>query len=204
MRRSSKEFGLQSLERTLFRKHSLTRALLIRTGPPNYSQSYIMIHPRPFSSSSSHSYSPSSLSLNSSINDYGTEGLNSKSDTLFNVVKGYLADNVPLNGIGFQCHFPLGQVPSTLQQNLQRFSDLGLDVAITELDINIGTGNPQNATAFALQAQDYWTVVNACVNVERCVGVVSVMTFFSSSTSTYFEEMLDVRMILTSGYLMLR
>ena len=47
MRRSSKEFGLQSLERTLSRKHSLTRALLIRTGPPNYSQSYIMIHPRP-------------------------------------------------------------------------------------------------------------------------------------------------------------
>ncbi|KAI0087840.1 glycoside hydrolase superfamily [Irpex rosettiformis] len=105
------------------------------------------------------------------INEYGTEGIDSKSDALYNVVKGFLADGVPLDGIGFQCHFGLGQVPPTLQQNLRRFTDLGLDVAVTELDINIGTGNPQNATAFALQAQDYWTVVNACVNVERCVGV---------------------------------
>ncbi|KAI0697872.1 glycoside hydrolase superfamily [Cytidiella melzeri] len=107
------------------------------------------------------------------INDYSTEGINSKSDALYGVVQGYIKDGVPIDGIGFQCHFSLGQVPSTLQQNLQRFADLGLDVAITELDINIGTGNPQNATAFAMQAQDYWTVVNACTKVERCVGVVS-------------------------------
>lgn len=116
----------------------------------------------------------------SSINDYGIEGINAKSDAMYNVVKGYLADGIPVDGVGFQSHFGLGQVPSTLQQNLQRFADLGVDVAITELDINIGTGNPQNATAFALQAQDYWTVVNACVNVKRCVGVVSHFSFAGS------------------------
>ncbi|GJE94193.1 glycoside hydrolase family 10 protein [Phanerochaete sordida] len=91
------------------------------------------------------------------------------SDTLYNVAKGFLADGVPLDAIGFQCHFTLGQVPSTLQQNLQRFADLGLDVAITELDINIH--GPANATALAQQAQDYWTVVDACVQTQRCVSV---------------------------------
>ena len=85
-------------------------------------------------------------------------------------MKGYIADGVPVDAIGFQCHFGLGQVPSTLQQNLQRFSDLGLDVAITELDINI-TGQ-KTAAAFEQQAKDYWTVVDACVQTKRCVSVV--------------------------------
>lgn len=105
-----------------------------------------------------------------SINDYSIEGINSKSDTLYNVVKGFIADGVPVDAIGFQCHFYLGQVPDTLQQNLQRFADLGLDVAITELDINIV--GEKNATAFEQQAKDYWTVVNACVQTNRCVSVV--------------------------------
>lgn len=106
-----------------------------------------------------------------SINDYGIEGINSKSDTMYNVVKGFMADGVPVDAIGFQCHFTLGQVPDTLAQNLKRFSDLGLDVAITELDINIG--GPANETDLEQQARDYWTVVDACVQTERCVSVVS-------------------------------
>jgi hypothetical protein len=112
-----------------------------------------------------------------SINDYGIEGIGTKSDTLYNVTKGFLADGVPLDAIGFQCHFTLGQVPSTLQANLQRFADLGLDVAITELDINIP--GAKNATAFEQQAKDYWTVVNACVSTNRCVSVVSAGCFLS-------------------------
>lgn len=77
---------------------------------------------------------------------------------------------IPLDGIGFQCHFTLGQIPSDLQENLQRFADLGLDVAITEADINLR--GPGNATAFAQQAVDYHSIVSACVAVERCVSFV--------------------------------
>ena len=79
---------------------------------------------------------------------------------------------MPVDAIGFQCHFELNQVPDTLQQNLQRFADLGLDVAITELDINTGTPNASD-TLLQQQAENYWTVVNACVQTNRCVSVVS-------------------------------
>ncbi|OCB91731.1 hypothetical protein A7U60_g1009 [Sanghuangporus baumii] len=103
------------------------------------------------------------------INDYGTEGINSKSDTLYSVVQGFIRDGVPVDGIGFQCHFYLGQVPTTIAENMQRFADLGLDVAVTEVDINMR--GPENETALAQQAQDYWTIVNACVSTNRCVGV---------------------------------
>ncbi|KIP04450.1 glycoside hydrolase family 10 protein [Phlebiopsis gigantea 11061_1 CR5-6] len=103
------------------------------------------------------------------INDYGIESINSKSDTLYDVVSGFLADGVPIDAIGFQCHFTLGQIPTDLEANLQRFAALGLDVAVTELDINLR--GPANATALAQQARDYWSVVHACVNTRRCVSV---------------------------------
>ena len=92
---------------------------------------------------------------------------------MFNVVKSFLADGVPVDAIGFQCHFGLNQIPTDLQANLQRFADLGLDVAITELDINLGAAFPGNATSLAQQAQNYWQVINACVQTNRCVSTVS-------------------------------
>ncbi|KAG7091702.1 hypothetical protein E1B28_008105 [Marasmius oreades] len=103
------------------------------------------------------------------INDYGIEGINGKSNTLFEVVKSFKEDGILLDGIGFQCHLTLGQVPPDLQENLQRFADLDLDVAITELDINLR--GPANDTALAQQAKDYEEIVNACVAVKRCVSV---------------------------------
>jgi len=103
------------------------------------------------------------------VNEYGIEGINNKSNTLYDLVKSWQKDNVPLDGIGFQSHFRLGQVPPTFQENLQRFADLGLDVAITELDINIGVHG--NATTLAQQAKDYHAAVEACVKVSRCVSV---------------------------------
>ena len=110
-----------------------------------------------------------------SINDYGTESLNSKSDTLYSVVQGFLRDGVPVDGIGFQCHFTLGQVPDTIAPNLARFANLGLEVAITELDINMR--GPANESALEQQARDYWTVVDACVSTTKCVGVVRDFLF---------------------------
>ncbi|KAK7054360.1 hypothetical protein VNI00_003554 [Paramarasmius palmivorus] len=100
------------------------------------------------------------------INDYDIEGINAKSNSLYEVAKSLKRDGVPLDAIGFQAHLTLGQVPSTLRENLQRFVDLDLDVAITELDINMR--GPPNATALAQQAEDYHSVVSACVSIERC------------------------------------
>ncbi|CAG2176197.1 unnamed protein product [Oppiella nova] len=83
------------------------------------------------------------------INDYGIEAKNKKSDALYELVKGWKAKGVPIHGIGMQTHFKEGEVPATLQENIKRFSDLGVDVAITEFSL-----------AFS-----------ACENVDRCVGV---------------------------------
>ncbi|KAK1216817.1 hypothetical protein PQX77_020550 [Marasmius sp. AFHP31] len=102
-------------------------------------------------------------------NDYDIEGFNDKSNALYEIVKSLQNDGIPLDAIGFQSHFKLGQVPPNIRENLQRFADLDLDVAITELDVDLG--GPANASALAQQAKDYHEIVSACLAVERCVSV---------------------------------
>jgi endo-1,4-beta-xylanase len=103
------------------------------------------------------------------LNDFNIEGINAKSTAMFNLAKQLQAAGVPLDGIGIQAHLILGQVPSTLQANIQRFADLGLDVAITELDVRMQT--PADSTKLAQQANDYTAVTRACLAVTRCVGI---------------------------------
>ncbi|MDX2675700.1 endo-1,4-beta-xylanase [Streptomyces sp. NY05-11A] len=103
------------------------------------------------------------------INDYNVEGVNAKSTALYNLVRSLKERGVPIDGVGLQAHLILGQVPSTLQQNIQRFADLGVDVAITELDIRMTL--PSDSAKLAQQKADYKAVTAACVAVTRCVNM---------------------------------
>jgi endo-1,4-beta-xylanase len=93
-------------------------------------------------------------------NDYNTDGINAKSTGIYIMVRDFKSRGVPIDCVGFQSH--LGTtIDSTYQANLQRFADLGVDVQITELDIQQG-GN---------QATMYAAVTNACLAVSRCTGI---------------------------------
>jgi len=105
------------------------------------------------------------------VNDYNIEGVGAKSDAMYNLVSSLLQQGVPLDGVGIQGHIVLGQIPPTMRQNIQRFADLGLDVAITELDIRMRT--PADDAALAAQAADYTAVTDACLAVSRCVGITT-------------------------------
>lgn len=102
-------------------------------------------------------------------NDYNIEGIGPKSDAVYEMVKSFKARGVPIDGVGMQAHLIAGQVPASLQRNIQRFADLGVDVAITELDIRMTL--PRTAAKDAQQATDYGAVVEACLAVSRCVGI---------------------------------
>lgn len=54
------------------------------------------------------------------INDFNIEGVNAKSNAMYNLVKNWRAEGVPIHGVGFQGHYIVGQVPSDVQANLQR------------------------------------------------------------------------------------
>jgi endo-1,4-beta-xylanase len=84
-------------------------------------------------------------------------------------VSELLKDGIPIHGTVFQSHFIVGKIPEDLVKNMQRFADLGLDVAITELDIRIKL--PETEGKLEQQATDYSTVFKACQSVSKCVGV---------------------------------
>lgn len=116
-------------------------------------------------------------------NDFNTEGINNKSDALLALVQSLKAENL-IDGVGFQSHFIIGELPTDLQANLQRFVDAGVEVAITELDIR--TELPLTSALETQQSIDYTTVINACQAVEKCVGVVSILTFWNSQVQPKF------------------
>ena len=104
------------------------------------------------------------------INDDNTEGGGAKSDAMYNLVTSLKSQGVPIDGVGFQGHLAVQYgFPPGIQANLQRFADLGVDVAIAELDVRMVL--PADATKVATQAAYYSDVTKACMAVTRCAGV---------------------------------
>jgi endo-1,4-beta-xylanase len=96
-------------------------------------------------------------------NDYNTDGQNAKSNAVYAMVQDFKSRGVPIDCVGFQSHFNAqSPVPSDYRANLQRFASLGVDVQITELDIE-GSGTAQ--------ANNYRTVTETCLAIARCGGI---------------------------------
>jgi endo-1,4-beta-xylanase len=72
-------------------------------------------------------------------NDYGAEGINKKSDAVYELVKDLMAKGVPVHGVGLQMHIENDKpIPTDqLRANIERLRDLGLRVDITEFDVRI-------------------------------------------------------------------
>ncbi|ORY11443.1 putative endo-1,4-beta-xylanase [Clohesyomyces aquaticus] len=104
-------------------------------------------------------------------NDYNTENAGSKSTGAQNIVKLIKQYGAKIDGVGFQSHFIVGSTPSQSAQvsNMNAFVSLGVEVAITELDIR--TNTPATSSAVAQQAKDYAATIGACKAVAKCVGV---------------------------------
>ncbi|GGS89232.1 endo-1,4-beta-xylanase [Nonomuraea spiralis] len=109
------------------------------------------------------------------INDFGAEWSTPKRAGLYNLVRDLRAQGVPIDGVGFQTHSliqdpmpdttPLTQLKSTLQL----FAGLGVDVAVTELDVRLKL--PVDEGKLAAQGEVYRRAAGACLAVARCVSL---------------------------------
>ena len=80
------------------------------------------------------------------------------------------AKGVPIDGIGAQSHLVVGSVPDSIEEIWRTWSDdLKVEVAVTELDIRLTL--PETSEKLQQQADDYTSVVMACMSVENCVGI---------------------------------
>lgn len=94
-------------------------------------------------------------------NDYNVENWTwAKTQAMYNMVRDFKQRGVPIDCVGFQSHFNSGSpYNSNFRTTLENFAALGVDVAVTELDI-------QGASPTT-----YANVVNDCLAVSRCLGV---------------------------------
>jgi endo-1,4-beta-xylanase len=97
-------------------------------------------------------------------NDYNIENwAHAKTRAVHRMVQDFRARGVPIDCVGVQSHFNSGNpVPADFRETLRNFADLGVDVQLTELDVE-GSGQAQ--------AESYRRVVQACYAVPRCTGI---------------------------------
>ncbi|MFJ7217516.1 endo-1,4-beta-xylanase [Amycolatopsis sp. NPDC098790] len=94
-------------------------------------------------------------------NDYNIDNWNyAKTQGVYNMVRDFKSRGVPIDCVGLQAHFTGGSsVPGSLQTTISSFAALGVDVALTEVDVT-------NAAT-----SQYAALTQACLNVARCVGI---------------------------------
>ncbi len=110
-------------------------------------------------------------------NDYSTETMNRKSDSVYELVSALLENDVPIDGVGLQMHIMVGDArpnrsidPDELRENIERLGELGLQVQITEMDVR-HSGLP-TASILERQAEDYRQVVEVCLQTEACNAII--------------------------------
>ena len=106
-------------------------------------------------------------------NDYNTEGINPKSDAVYQLVKELRSEGVPIEGYGVQGHLSTEYgLPNEMQANLHRFAQLGLKTAVTEADVRITFSASDPATPAEVQAQSngYSYMLQSCLLERSCIS----------------------------------
>jgi endo-1,4-beta-xylanase len=120
-------------------------------------------------------------------NEYGIEGTTRKANQTYDLVRGLLARGVPIHGVGFQTHTSIHSASAwpppeeeAFTATLARFADLGVDVQITEMDVDVNESSngrpvalppePELSRRLVLQADVYASAMRACLRVPRCTG----------------------------------
>jgi endo-1,4-beta-xylanase len=104
------------------------------------------------------------------INDFAVEGPGRKLDGLVALARDLVNRGVPLDGIGLQTHTNIigYNDQATLERTMRRFTSLGLDVQITEMDVGASLLDVARPERLQRQALAYGAAARACNAVRAC------------------------------------
>lgn len=122
-------------------------------------------------------------------NDYDIAYGDAKTDATFALMEELQADDVPIDGIGFQMHVGSDFNAFTKVENtFQRFANLGLDIYITEMDVRQSPGTTEDD-----QANVYKRIVEICLEQTACKavqawGITDRYTWLVGDTPLMFDR----------------
>jgi endo-1,4-beta-xylanase len=107
-------------------------------------------------------------------NEAEAEEINPKSDAVYAMVRNFKRQGVPIDGVGFQMHRG-GRPPDlpSISTNIARFTALGLQIHITEMDVSLPLDANGDASAADLQRQAniYREITEACLSHPLCTAI---------------------------------
>ncbi|MBN2524840.1 MAG: endo-1,4-beta-xylanase [Deltaproteobacteria bacterium] len=108
--------------------------------------------------------------------DYSLEAHNDKSHFARQMIEDLVTDGAPIDGVSLQMHLgPYHNIPtiSEVAEQMAFYNGLGLDVRISEMDIN----RCANAISHQQQLELYHDITELCVQNPRCSSIsVSALT----------------------------
>ncbi|MDF9795870.1 GH35 family endo-1,4-beta-xylanase [Catalinimonas alkaloidigena] len=116
------------------------------------------------------------------INENQNAALGEKhTEICYEMVEDLKNRSVPIDGVGFQLHLKVDEDGSLLnakgdtfsingfKENMKRYETLGVDIYITEMDIQIPD---TSESSYELQRKAYFDVVTACLSQPRCRAIM--------------------------------
>jgi len=122
------------------------------------------------------------------INDYNIDWAGPKEEAMLALAAQLKSEGVPLDGIGMEEHLSLNWAPSLaqLEQAMQSYAALGLDVEVTEADVD--TTGYSGAAAQSQQAEIFGRLATACRAESACIrfsvwGVSDAVSWLGSAAA---------------------
>ncbi len=120
------------------------------------------------------------------LNDFANEGINDISNAMYDYVKTAKARSVPIDGLGMQMHID-GAHPPTKDEvisNMKRFGALGIQVYVTEFDVNMHDLKVSNKDKDQIAANIYYEMMRACIESKVChsfaiLGITDKETWYN-------------------------
>ena len=105
------------------------------------------------------------------LNDYDVEHQGkAKATAFYNLAMRLKKKNIPVDGVGLQCHFSVGSIDSLkLERTIQRFAEADMLCIITELDVGIASTSTANLEE---QARNYRVITDIVLNNQNCPHLV--------------------------------
>jgi endo-1,4-beta-xylanase len=107
-------------------------------------------------------------------NEAEAETVNPKSDAIYAMVRDFRERGVPIDGVGLQMHIAnLRADIASISSNIKRFTALGVQVHITEMDVALAVDDIGNARSEDLQRQAdiYRKIAGACRSHAGCTAI---------------------------------
>lgn len=120
------------------------------------------------------------------LNDFNNEGMNTISNAMYDYVKGALKRGVPIDGIGMQMHIDGAHPPTKdeMIKNMQRFAELGVQIYVTEFDVNMNEVQAGRNGKENIQGNIYFEAMRACIESNVChsfayLGITDAETWYN-------------------------